>query len=286
MKKRYKYKALTLVFINVLSCLAMFTSLTAAWFTTVRTAEATGQIFQVTDDDQIDVSFEVYDYDLDNNVGKVATNQTTKDENENNVFVSKFALPQYDSFIPERNVYNNKILRIEILSKGNVDASSKFVLNVPCSGAFLDDEEMVTKNMSNIIGFKYFFKHELPASAALDESTPSSIYDGAYRILEGINDYKSYVSVNLQDDGNGSSSLVGSKVEGNTIMFNNLDIDETAADHITVMYLEYFYQDTLVDYYFEHSHDKKATADDLESYSVSFACDIVKLQFSAGGSGS
>ena len=60
------------------------------------------------------------------------------------------------------------------------------------------------------------------------------------------------------------------------------DIDENASDSKTILYLEYFYKESLVDYYFDHSLDEKATADNLESYSISFNCDIVKLQFSGG----
>lgn len=279
MERKYKVKALALVCLNVLSCTTMFVSVTAAWFTTVKSAEAAAQIFKTQSDDRLDVSFEIYDYDLDNMTGKVATDSITKDDKGRDVFVSKFALPQYDSFIPERNTYNNKILRIEILSKTNIDSTSKFSLNIPCSGSFLDGESNVTRNMSNIIGFKYFFKHELPNPASLNESSPGSIYAGAYSVFNGIEESRSYVTIN--DEPNGSKT--GGKIQENAILFDELDLDENASDAVTVMYLEYFYKEDLVDYYFDHSTDKKATADDLASYSVSFACDIVKLQFNVGG---
>jgi len=278
MERKYKVKAAGLIGLTVLSCATMFISLTAAWFTTLRNAEAATQAFAVSDDDAIDVSFQVYEYDQDNLTGRIAEDRTIKDEDEHDVFTSKFALPQYDSFIPERNVYNNKVLRIEIKSNGTTDSNSRFSLRVPCSGAFLDDDDMVTRNMSNIIGFKYFLRHELTSSSSLDETTASSIYDSAYNVFENINETKSYVSISTS-----SGQEVGTKIEDNTVVFDSLDIDEAAEDKTTVMYLEYFYKDTLVDYYFEHSTDEKATADNLESYSISFTCDITKLQFFSGG---
>lgn len=283
MNKRIKYKAISMVFMSALSSMAMFTSLTAAWFTTVRNADAAANTFVVKDDDALDVDFEVYEYDEDNLAGRIATDKTVLNENGQEVLTSKFALPQYDSFIPERNVYNNKILRIEIKSKDITDSNSRFTLNVPCRGSFLDNENMVVKNMSNIIAFKYFFKHELPNNSNFDESTPETIYKSAYSVFETINDSKSYVTLDSKIALDGSIETVGTKVEGNTIVFADLDIDEKAEDATTVMYLEYFYKDTLVDYYFDNSRDEKATADKLESYSVSFVCDITKLQFGAGG---
>ncbi len=278
MERKYKAKAAGLIGLTILSCATMFVSLTAAWFTTIRNAEAATQAFAVSDDDALDVDFQVYEYDQDNLTGRVAEDRVIKDEDKNDVFTSKFALPQYDSFIPERNVYNNKVLRIEVKSNGTTDASSRFSLRVPCSGSFLDNQSMVTRNMSNIIGFKYFLRHELANPSAFDESSAESIYDSAYKVFEGIDDTKSYVSLS-----GALGQEVGTKVEDNTIIFNNLDVDETADDQVTVLYLEYFYKDTLVDYYFEHSSDEKATADNLESYSISFICDITKLQFYAGG---
>lgn len=277
MDKKYKMKAAGLIGLTVLSCASMFVSLTAAWFTSVRNAETATQGFQVAQDDSLEVGFEVYEYDEDNLTGRVAEDRVVEDENNNKSFYSKFALPQYDSFITERNVYNNKILRVEVLSKGTTDSTSKFSLSVPCSGNFLDKDDMVTRNMSNIIGFKYFLKHELANPSSIDETSASKIYDSAYGVFSTINDTKSYVEIN-----NVNGKEVGAKVENNTIVFENLDIDENAADSTTVLYLEYFYKENLVDYYFEHSNDEKATADNLYSYSISFNCDIVKLQFAGG----
>lgn len=278
MEKRYKAKAAGLIGLTVLSCATMFVSLTAAWFTTITNAQAKTQVFAVSDDDALDVDFQIYEFDEDNLTGRIAEDKVLKDENQNDVFTSKFALPQYDSFIPERNVHNNKILRIEVKSNGTTDENSRFSLRVPCSGDFLDNESMVTRSMSNIIGFKYFLKHELPNPSSLDESNASSVYDGAYNVFENIQNTKSYVTINTV-----GGEEIGTKVEDNVIIFSNLDVDENAADATTVLYLEYFYKENLVDYYFEHSKDEKATAENLESYSISFNCDITKLQFFAGG---
>lgn len=277
MDKKYKKKAAGLIGLTVLSCATMFVSLTAAWFTTITQAQTATQGFQVSQDDSLEVGFEVYEYDEDNLTGKVAVDRTVLDEDQNPVYYSKFALPQYDSFIPERNIHNNKVLRVEVTSKGTTDSSSKFSLSVPCSGSFLDKDDMVTRNMSNIIGFKYFLKHELANPSSLNEGTAGSIYDDSIKVFNTINDTKSYVALN-----NVNGQEVGAKVENNTIVFENLDIDENASDSKTILYLEYFYKENLVDYYFEHSNDEKATADNLESYSISFNCDIVKLQFSGG----
>lgn len=278
MEKKYKMKAAGLIALTCLSCATMFVSLTAAWFTTLRNAEAATQAFAVADDDALDVSFQVYEYDQDNLTGRIAEDRDFIDDGGNRVVSSKFALPQYDSFIPERNAYNNKILRIEVLSKGTTNSDSRFSLRVPCSGSFLDGEDNVTRNMSNIIGFKYFLKHELPNPTSFNESSASAVYDNAYKVFENIESTKSYVTLNTV-----AGHEVGSKVENNTIVFDNLDVDENNEDATTVLYVEYFYKENLVDYYFDHSNDQKATADNLESYSISFNCDITMLQFFAGG---
>lgn len=247
--------------------------LTFAWFTAKQRADNGMNNITAVSDDPIDIDFEIYEYDEDNLTGRVAVDSTTVDEESNEISVSRFALPQYDTFIPERNTYNNKIMRIEVTSKGEVDSTSKFSLDIKCTGSFTQNiagEDKVTRNMSNIIGFKYFLRHELADQSVLNESSAGSIYDDAYAQFSSITTSYSYVTV---------VNNVGSKVSDNKIALPLMDIDENDAEHKTVLYLEYFYNEDLVDYYFEHSTDSKPTADNLESTSISFACDISNLTF-------
>ena len=95
--------------------------------------------------------------------------------------------------------------------------------------------------MSNIIGFKYFLRHDLDVE--LDESTAGKIYDSAYSVFDGINDKVGYVNVD--------SNKVGSKLDDKTVHLSNLDVDENATDNKTILYIEYFYDESLIDYYFE-----------------------------------
>lgn len=247
--------------------------LSYAWFTAKQRVDNGMNSITAVSDDPIDVTFELYEYDEDNLTGKVATGSNALDENNNEISLSRFALPQYDTFITERNTYNNKIMRIEVKSNGNVDSSTKFSLEIECDGAFVENvngEDKVTRNMSNIIGFKYFLKHELANASTFSEATPGAIYDNAYAAFNNITTEYSYVSI---------ESGSGVKVSNNKIQFPAMDIDENAADSVTVLYLEYYYSQDLVDYYFEHSNDQKPTAANLESTSINFACDITTFTF-------
>lgn len=269
MKKRVFAALGSLIVMNFV-CLSF---LTFAWFTANQKVDNGMNNITAISDDPIDVSFELYEYDEDNLTGRIAVDSTTTDESENEITLSRFALPQYDTFITERNTYNNKIMRIEVTSKGEVDSSTKFALDIECTGSFTENvsgEEKVTRNMSNIIAFKYFLRHELSDSSLLNETTAGNIYDSSYSIFSGITTSYSYVSV--EDN-------VGTKVSNNKISLPALDIDENDENHVTVLYLEYFYDENLVDYYFENSNDQKPTADNLESTTINFACDIKNFTF-------
>ena len=268
MKKSVVAALSSLLAMNVV-CLGM---LTFAWFTANQRADnSMGQITAISDD-PLDVDFEIYEYDEDNRTGRIAVDKIETLEDGTEKETSRFALPQYDTFITERNTYNNKILRMEILWKSAADSSTTFSLDIPCSGDFtskVDGVDKVTKNMSNIIGFKYFLRHDLDVE--LDESTAGKIYDSAYSVFDGINDKVGYVNVD--------SNKVGSKLNDKTVHLSNLDVDENATDNKTILYIEYFYDESLIDYYFDHSEDSKPTADNLASTAISFNCDILRFEF-------
>lgn len=271
MKKKVLAALGSLIAMNVV-CLSM---LTFAWFTANQRADnAMNQIVAISDD-PLDVDFELYEYDEDTLTGRVAIDRKESLEDGTERDISRFALPQYDTFITERNTYNNKILRIEVSWKTTADSNTKFSLDIPCSGDFTSNvggEDKVTKNMSNIIGFKYFLRHE--TNAILDESSAGSIYDSAYSVFGNIDEKVGYVSVEGE---------VGTKVNDKTIHLSDLDIDESATDNKTILYLEYFYDESLIDYYFEHSEDSKPTADNLASNAISFSCDILRFEFIGDG---
>ncbi|MCQ2771681.1 MAG: hypothetical protein MJ238_00170 [Bacilli bacterium] len=257
MKKSVVAALSSLLAMNVV-CLGM---LTFAWFTANQRADnSMGQITAISDD-PLDVDFELYEYDEDNRSGRIAVDKEKTGD--------RFALPQYDTFIKDRNVHNNKILRMEIISKGDTSSDTTFNVDIPSNGDFTDSNDHVCNNMSNIIGFKYFLKHDSIAGA-LDETSASTIYDSAFDIFDTIDTSFSYVTV---------SDGVGTKAIDKTIHLRNLDIDETADDKITVLYIEYFYDETLVDYYFDNSDVGQITADNLEGTAISFDCDIVRFEF-------
>lgn len=61
MKERTKYKAVIMIFMTVLASVSMFFSVTAAWFVTVRNAEANASCFKIKDNVLIeDVKFYQY----------------------------------------------------------------------------------------------------------------------------------------------------------------------------------------------------------------------------------
>jgi len=253
MKKTKLAALMTLTLANI----AGLCFVTFAWFIAKNNIDSNADQISVVAGSDVDIDHTLYAYDENAKAG---------------VITEDFSLQQYDSFILERNVYACKILRVEVTGS----SSSSFTVEIPCSGSFTtksqkdQDRDIVASNISNIVSFKYLVKSDYPS---IDETNAATIYSTAKTAFDGISTSKSFVTV---------GASIATSQKNDTIRFSNINLNASTGKQ--VIYIEYNYDETLVDFFYQNSDASAPSVDSIqENEIIDFAADISTIKFTGGG---
>ena len=266
---------------SIMLCFSLFAAIsgTVAWFASNNVVTATGISVQCTDPNIMALSYDIYYWDEDSLEGKKSGEEKT------------YVLEQYDSFIESRNEKIDRLIRVEIYHKQPVTVDQNLFINTTCFGELLDSKSYVLNSISNIIQFQAVIascKDEngtyLYRNGDIDETDANSTFLSVHNYLRETykNTYSSFLNL--------SSSPV-EKTKSLDIVFCDENVIDKAgslvkADSLyTVLYIGYTYNQTLVDYYFDHSEIDKDVGiisgndikfdDDIDSMTVDFVSNKV-----------
>lgn len=195
---------------------------------------------------------------------------------------SEFTLPDYDTFIPEKNVYANVIIRAVVTVPAFETKDYSFKIDLTrLSSTFLNNGKIgnVTSNViqlkSTIYAFKEVGKDSFTPNTSshnsIDESSDASIYSTASAYFASRSTPTTFVPIRYADDG---SAIVnrGDEEAKRTISLVP-DLPDGFEISKVVMYLECSYHDTLVNEYLRTNQSGDATKNALNG-------DISKITFS------
>ncbi|WP_458457363.1 Ig-like domain-containing protein [Pseudobutyrivibrio sp.] len=219
---------------------------TYAWFAVNATAqiltdEVSAAISTTEPDAQL--TYEILKYDDNVKAGVSSTNP------------NDFYLPDYDSYITERNVYANAIIRAEIFTPVDTDAE-EFVVDVSRLASAFKNNGAVQSYTSNVIQFKatiYSYKlvgsesytHNSASFDNIDETSAATKYATASAYFASRETPTTFVQIRDNSDG---TSVITRKSEADTITLvpslpSGLDIASC------IIYIECSYHQKLVDEY-------------------------------------
>lgn len=283
---------------------SLFTCFTGvyAWFNVATHQELENTGAQVVvDSNAIDFSYRLYKYNSDKKQGEATDGSSTLDLNLN----------KFDNLIRSRNINNNNILRFDVRfaihNEEDAGKNRNLNLNINCEhtteGQAFDSgvtdsstrrcidtngfkysktsggvtKDYVCNNMSNIIYFKAFpYSYTIGNvvtkcdSTLFTEGSDDEIYTRATEKFQSVNPV-SFVN----NDGSKKTSIIN-------LNLNNYNIPKNASNF--VFYLEYSYNQTLVDNVFLENNEfglkKNTSAGNIPE--VSFAKDITSLVINVG----
>lgn len=253
---------------------------TMAWFSASTAAHSTFDNVKCIDTNVKNISYELFYYDEDLMVGKKAT--STNEEN-----VNMFVLDKYDSFITSRNEKIDKIMRVKIEHNFPLTDDKKIEVKAACSAnnIFKDGSEYVDTKISNIIQFQCFLGKNIDINGnetynsnilIEDSAEDDEIFTLAHSYFKNdVNkdDYSCFIDKASLNLGEGINPT---KNSSQPIMFCD-DIITIPKDTITtIIYIDYTYNPTLVDYFFDHSEFNK-NFDVLTKDEISFSDDITSI---------
>ena len=221
---------------------------TIAWFNTNRKVEADGIVIKARNEQNVDIiATHIYTWDYEHDVP---------------IETDDLNLSPFDCFISNRNVYARKFLKLTLQYPNGVPANSYLSIQVDCYGNLTyvseeDGETYVDTKISNLIQFKYYDNiHRGIDETSIDTiySSCSDIFDG--KVEEGETDYTVDTLskfVNLSGSGENITGAKPTKtIENHTI---SLVQASGVSSYTTDLYIEYRYNDNLIDYYIRHAEE-------------------------------
>ena len=260
---------------------------TFAWFTTVRAVQLGYTGVQVMNTDDLRITYKFYGYDDDIREGK----ELSLEGQNPDPF-----LEEYDSFIPDRNEHNNRIVKIDVETIREQTEARYLQLALSCTQGFYSAKEggknYVSPFISNIIYFR--------AAVATIGGKAAVENDDWYKALaaaDNANDIYTRAVDFFKNKGPAVSTFVGSNYESApsitdvdkttnlTISSKALNVSLPAGTKNATFYVEYNYSSTLIETYQKKSYfDDTAwgTTDILKGDSISFANDIPYMRVEYG----
>ena len=258
---------------------------TFAWFTTVRAVQLGYTGVQVMNTDDLRITYKFYGYDDDTRQGK----ELSFEGGNPDPF-----LEEYDSFIPDRNEHNNRIVKIDVETIREQTEARYLQLALSCTQDFCSAKEggknYVSPYISNIIYFRAAVASIDGKAAGSDEwytalhaaKDANAIYTSA---VDFFNKKSLPVSTFVSNYENANSITDVKKNANLTISSKALGVSLPAGTKTATFYVEYNYSSTLIETYQKRSYfDDTAwgTTDILKGDSISFANDIPYMRVEYG----
>ena len=258
---------------------------TFAWFTTVRAVQLGYTGVQVMNTDDLRITYKFYGYDDDTRQGK----ELSFEGGNPDPF-----LEEYDSFIPDRNEHNNRIVKIDVETIREQTEARYLQLALSCTQGFREEKNgnnYVAPYISNIIYFRAAVA-TIGGKAAVENDDwykALAAADNANDIYTSAVDFfnkKSLPVSTFVSNYENANSITDVKKNANlTISSKALGVSLPAGTKTATFYVEYNYSSTLIETYQKRSYFDDAawgTTDILKGDSISFANDIPYMRVEYG----
>lgn len=256
---------------------------TFAWFTTVRAVQLGYTGVQVMNTDDLRITYKFYGYDDDTRQGK----ELSFEGGNPDPF-----LEEYDSFIPDRNEHNNRIVKIDVETIREQTEARYLQLALSCTQGFREEKNgnnYVAPYISNIIYFRAAVASIDGVAAGGDEwytalaaaKDANTIYTSAVNFFNK----KSLPVTFVSNYENANSITDVYKTTNLAISSKALNVSLPAGTKNATFYVEYNYSSTLIETYQKRSYFDDAawgTTDILKGDSISFANDIPYMRVEYG----
>ena len=243
---------------------------TIAWFNTNRKVEADGIVIKPRNEQNVDIlAKHIYAWDYEHDVPIETTDLN---------------LSPFDCFITTRNVYARKFLKLTLQYPNGVPANSYLSIQVDCYGNLTyvseeDGETYVDTKISNLIQFKYYDN----INGGIDETSIDTIYSSCSDIFDGnveegqpdltANTLSKFV--NLSGSGENITGAKPTKsIENHSIP---LAQSSGVTAYTTDLYIEYRYNDDLINYYQSHAEASFDLSVFTGSTTIPFTADISRI---------
>ena len=256
---------------------------TFAWFTTVRAVQLGYTGVQVMNTDDLRITYKFYGYDDDTRQGK----ELSFTGNNPDPF-----LEEYDSFIPDRNEHNNRIVKIDVETIREQTEARYLQLALSCTQGFREEKNgnnYVAPYISNIIYFRAAVASIDGVAAGSDEwytalaaaKDANTIYTSAVNFFNK----KSLPVTFVSNYENAHSIMDVYKTTNLAISSKALNVSLPAGTKKATFYVEYNYSSALIEAYQKKRYFDDAawgTTDILKGDSISFANDIPYMRVEYG----
>ena len=256
---------------------------TFAWFTTVRAVQLGYTGVQVMNTDDLRITYKFYGYDDDTRQGK----ELSFEGGNPDPF-----LEEYDSFIPDRNEHNNRIVKIDVETIREQTEARYLQLALSCTQGFREEKNgnnYVAPYISNIIYFRAAVASIDGVAAGSDEwytalaaaKDANTIYTSAVNFFNK----KSLPVTFVSNYENAHSIMAVYKTTNLAISSKALNVSLPVGTKKATFYVEYNYSSALIEAYQKKSYFDDAawgTTDILKGDSISFANDIPYMRVEYG----
>lgn len=256
---------------------------TFAWFTTVRAVQLGYTGVQVMNTDDLRITYKFYGYDDDTRQGK----ELSFEGGNPDPF-----LEEYDSFIPDRNEHNNRIVKIDVETIREQTEARYLQLALSCTQGFREEKNgnnYVAPYISNIIYFRAAVASIDGVAAGSDEwytalaaaKDANTIYTSAVNFFNK----KSLPVTFVSNYENAHSIMDVYKTTNLAISSKALNVSLPVGTKKATFYVEYNYSSALIEAYQKKSYFDDAawgTTDILKGDSISFANDIPYMRVEYG----
>ena len=250
---------------------------TFAWFTTVRAVQLGYTGVQVMNTDDLRITYKFYGYDDDTRQGK----ELSFEGGNPDPF-----LEEYDSFIPDRNEHNNRIVKIDVETIREQTEARYLQLALSCTQGFREEKNgnnYVAPYISNIIYFRAAVA-SIDGKAAGDDAWYTALHAAANAntiYTSAVNFFKNEevpVSTFVGSNYDSAASITAvTKTKNLTISSRTLNVSLPAGTKNATFYVEYNYSSALIETYQTKNYFDDAawgTVDILKGDSISFTNDI------------
>ena len=206
-----------------------------AWFTDNKNTDSNGLTISSIVQQSVDIiddHFKVYYFDIEQDKAVEAEDD--------------FILAPYNMFVPARNAYNRKFVRMSLRYPGNATGGQKLLLTLTCKGdLFKEDGHTEEEVISNLIQFKFYDNYLGVIEKVGGSVNVQDVYEQCVSVFDQIEEKTTFVTIG--EDGN---AVKEEKVIALTVQMPSLE--DKSKQIVSDFFMEIDYSETLIDYFKLH----------------------------------
>lgn len=206
-----------------------------AWFTDNKDTDSNGLTISSIVQQSVDIiddHFKVYYFNVEQD-------QAVEAEDD-------FILAPYNMFVPARNAYNRKFVRMSLRYPGNATGGQKLLLTLTCTGDLFKDDGMTEEEViSNLIQFRFYDNYEGSIRTVGDNVTVQNVYEDCVSVFDKIEQKTTFVSIDSEGVATKSAKVIALTVEMPSLKDKTTQL-------ISDFFMEIDYSETLIEYFKSH----------------------------------